>query len=1290
MIKDFKALKITIASPEDILAWSHGEVKKAETINYRTQRPEIDGLMCERIFGPTKNYECYCGKYKKVRFKGIVCDKCGVEVGPKSIRRERMGHIKLVAPVTHVWFAHGVPNKLSLLLNIPQKKLTAVIYFSRYMVIGVDGDKKKQALQMIEEKKTLDIQQIKDELDGQVKIVNEIKGKEESELDPKIENESRELQVEQVNFKARQKIARLKETYLKREHEVSQTNQDLINIINKVVIGEILSEEEYIRLEENDVDFFQLQMGAEAIKTLLKNIDLEKEAENLRRDADSDSLQKKLKAMQRLRVVEGFRINKIKPEWLVMDAIPVISPELRPIIQLAGGKFASADLNDLYRRVINRNNRLKKLIELGAPEIILRNEKRMLQESVDALIDNNHRPSPPVTNNRRLPYKSLSDQLRGKQGRFRQNLLGKRVDYSGRAVIVGGPELKLDECGLPKSMALELFRPFVIGEILARGLAPNIPSAKYFFEKQSSEVWDILEEIISRRPVLLNRAPTLHKQGIQAFFPILCDGSAIRLHPMVCSGFNADFDGDQMAVHVPLSEEAVNEARDLMMAKNNVLYLTDGSPLIKTTNDSIFGIYFLTGTDLDSKVIDRIFENENAAISAYDSGKIGLRNLLKVKIRKTNQLIETTVGRILLNELLPDDFEFINNQLGKDSLNELVARHIDKKGIDNSIDFLDRLKYLGFKYATKSGFSFSMHDCKMIDNRKEVIDQFSKEEEKLEGTFQQGLITRREKTRLSETIWYKATDTLAQLSWDNLPKDNPLRQMVDSKATKASIDQVKQILGMRGLVLDPNGKPVELPIKSNFKVGLSEFEYFVGARATRKIFADIALKTSESGYLTRRLVDVAQDVITREEDCGYQGEGMEISKKDERRLAYVKRIEGRWTAQPVKDSKGKIIVNADSEITPELAAFIDKSDIESVFVRSPLICRARFGICGKCYGYDIGTRQLVKLGTAVGVIAAQAFGEPATQLNLNVKHKGGVAGVTEITQGLPRVEELFEARIPKGEAKISDIDGVVSITKDGKSDNFSVKVIGTQKLVEEYVVTHDDKINFEGKLKVKEGDILFTSKSKGEIIAPFKGLATLEGKKLRLEAQKILEVEYFIPSDTEILVQEGQEINAGTHITRGNISPNVLLATVGMQKAQKYIIDNIQDTFGSQGVALNDKHAEVIVSQMGRYVRILNPGDSNFLPGDNKDKFEVEIMNEKLVREGKKTVKFRSQLMGITAASIRTESFLSAASFQEQVRVLSDAAIVGKIDYLRGLKENVIIGRLIPTGERAKDVTISI
>ena len=1292
MIKDFKALKITLASPDNIQDWSHGEVKKAETINYRTQRPEVGGLMCEKIFGPTKNYECYCGKYKKIRYKGIICDKCGVEVTTRNVRRERMGHIKLASPVTHIWYVHEVPNKLSLLLDITQKKLISVLYFSRYVVLDIDEENKNKATDFIknkieEEEKVhkedlqSKIDAIKDENTSVIKEMNKeskVSGSKEPRSKDEKDNEALELQVEKINFKYRQKIAKLKEEQDLIFAEISKANQDLLALVKRMVIGEVVSEEEYGRLISNDLEFFKLGMGSEAIRTLLSRINLEELSKELYKDINAKSIQKRVRVIQRLKIVEGFRKNNMKPEWMVLDIIPVIPPDLRPIIQLPGGRFATSDLNDLYRRVINRNNRLKKLVDLGAPDVILRNEKRMLQESVDALFDNQHRPSPPVLNSRRIPYKSLSDNIRGKYGRFRENLLGKRVDYSGRAVITAGPDLNLYQCGLPKKMALELFKPFVMREILYRDLAPNIKGAKMLFEQATPEVWDILEEVIKDRPVLLNRAPTLHKQGVQGFYPILIEGDAIKLHPLSCDGFNADFDGDAMAVHVPLSDEAILEVKNLMMAHSNLFLAADGAPVITLKRDMVYGCYYLTSIAKES--LQFIFSSPEDLLSAQEKGLVHFRELVNVRI--DGKMVKTTAGRIIFNNVLPEEIPYVNEITNDTLITSIIISCVEKIGAKETIPVLDKLKDLGFKYALKSDFSISLSDCKILPEKDSMIAEANAKVEKLVDSYKEGLITKGERIQLSTVLWKEVTDSIADKSLANLDDSNIFKTIVTNKFMGANIDQLKQIIGMKGLVIDPTGGIVELPVKSNYVEGFSVFEYLVEARSTRKGLADVALKTSNTGYLTRRMVDVAHDVIIREEDCKNFGEGYEIAKSDKRELKFELRIYGRVLASDIKVG-GKTVYPVNTIIDRSTAHDIaENSDIDKVYLRTPLTCGSQYGLCTMCYGYNMSDNKLVGIGTAVGVIAAQAVGQKGSQLTLNSKHVSGIIGGADMSRGYSRIEELMEARIPKGEAKIADISGTVSI--ENVASKVRVQIIGDQKVRQDYVLIKDDVVAFVGTKKVLPGTLLYTHKNGIQVVAPFKGTATIDKGKAFIESDKVQSKEYLFDDDEILLVQDGEKITEGTEITGGNINPNILLKTLGIMKAEKYIIDNLLYTYEDQGITVYDKHIEIIVSQMGRYVRVTNPGDSDVLPGSYKDIFFINEENKKIKELGGKPIIFERRLSGITIAALHTESFLSAASFQEQVRVLSDAAVSGKIDYLRGLKENVIIGRKIPVGEKAR------
>lgn len=1283
-IKDFDAIQLSIASPDDVLMWSRGEVTRAETINYRTHRPEPSGLMCERIFGPTRSYQCYCGKYRKIKFKGIVCDKCGVEVTHKSVRRERMGHIKLSSPVVHIWYIHGVPNKLSLLLDIPQKKLQAVVYFSRYMVTDVEEENRKGAKEKIKGVLSDRLNELRKEYNEEIEEERKKTNEKIKALGVVAGNEKLELQKEKIEHIGRQTEAKIREAFKKREEEIRREIGVVEELIDRISVGEILSEEEKVLLNDYGVEFFTLKMGAEAIKALLEKVDLHKIAAQLRKDLDSAKQQKRVQLSQRLRLIEGMIKSNISPTWLVTDVIPVLPADLRPIIQISGGRFASHDLNDLYRRVINRNNRLKRLIELGAPEVILRNEKRMLQEAVDALMDNSHRPTRPVLNTRRIPLKSLSDIFRGKTGRFRQNLLGKRVDYSGRAVIVtAGVDLSLRQCGVPKQMALELFKPFVIHHIIEKGLASNVRNARFMIEQEDPVVWDILDEIIKDYPVLLNRAPTLHKQGIQAFYPVLVDGDSIRIPPMICEGFNADFDGDMMAIHIPLTEEAKKEAKDLLMADKNILKVLNGETVVNPARELIQASYYLTTIPTGAKLVKSVFSSSSEAISAYECGKIPLRAPVRVLIN--DEIVETTVGRLIFNEILPQGYSFLNKVMNKTELNKLTRDIFLNKGAEETIDFLDKLNKLGFEFATKMGFSPGISDCIAPKGVKKKIDEAMDKTQELFRNFEMGFITEFEKSRAFVSIWTKVMEEVREETLKNMDVDNPLRAVVDAKSRwDASI--VAQVSAFKGVIQDALGRTIELPIIHNFVQGLNEFEYFIACKGARKGLIDTAMKTSESGYLTRRLVDIAHGVLIREEDCK-SGEAFYIYREDDqyRGVQFKERMVGRFLARRVVHPKsGKVIAKRNDLIDTELAEQIDRAGVDKVAVRSPITCHTPYGCCQKCYGIDLGTQQLVKIGRPIGILAAQALGEPSTQLVLRTFHKGGLVG-TDITHGLPRVQELFEARVPKGAAVIAEIDGVVSIEKTTK-DSVVVTITNEGQEVFDYVYPSEKNLLVGKRSRVKAGDRLYED-DKGEVVvAPKDGVIKVdkEERSLKLISQLCEVVKYQLSADEELLVKDGDYIKAGELITEGNIDPTILVETKGMMEAQRYTINNIQAVYSDQGVIANDKHIEVIVGQMARYVQILDPGDSDLLIGEYRDKYAIEELNARLEAEGKKPVRFRQRLLGIKAASLKTESFLSAASFQEQVRVLSDAAIIGKIDYLRGLKENVIIGRLIPVDERAR------
>ena len=1155
----FNKIKIGIASDEKIREWSKGEVKKPETINYRTLKPEKDGLFCEKIFGPTKDWECHCGKYKRVRYKGIVCDKCGVEVTKSKVRRERMGHIELAAPVAHIWYFKGIPSRIALMLDISPRNLEKVIYFASYIVTdkGTSGLEKCQ----------------------------------------------------------------------------------------------ILTEKEYHEAEEKyGRKSFKAEMGAEAIRKLLEEIDLAKLTAQIEKEIENASEQRKAKLIKRLDTVEAFLQSGNRPEWLVMNVVPVIPPDLRPMVQLDGGRFATSDLNDLYRRVINRNNRLKRLLELGAPEIIVRNEKRMLQESVDALIDNSRRGRP-VTGAGNRPLKSLSDLLKGKQGRFRQNLLGKRVDYSGRSVIVVGPELKIYQCGLPKEMAIELFKPFVMKELVERHLAHNIKSAKRMVERLSPEVWGILEEVIKDHPVMLNRAPTLHRLGIQSFEPVLVEGRAIKLHALVCEAFNADFDGDQMAIHLPLTPEAQAESRYLMLATNNLLKPQDGKPVAVPRLDMILGSYYLTMT-LDGELGEgKYFKDPDEAIMALQNNAVSIHAKIFVRITKEidgemkSKKVETSVGRIIFNQGIPQDLGFIDRKedpfqyeinfpVMKKSMGTIIERTIDKHGLIESAEVIDYIKALGFKYSTLAGITFSVADVKVPDSKKDILADADKQVEKVRNQYRRGLITDDERYQSVVNIWEKATNDVSKAMEENFDDLNPIYMMVKSGA-RGNMNQLRQIAGMRGLMASTTGKAVEIPIKSCFREGLDALEYFISSHGARKGLSDTALRTADSGYLTRRLVDVSQDIIVREHDCGTV-DGLTIEDiKDGNQIVegLAERLEGRYPLNDILDPQtNEVIVDTNTMINKDIAKRIVDAGITKVVVRSVIACRGKHGVCQKCYGMGLARRDLVSIGESVGIIAAQSIGEPGTQLTMRTIHSGGVAGVADITQGLPRVEEIFEARKPKGVAVITEIDGTVKI-----SDN--------KKKLEVIVTSKDDSRT------------------------------------------------YTIPFGSKLKVKDGDEVKAADPLIEGSINPAEILAIKGPEGVYEYVISEIQKAYRNQGVDINDKHVEVIARQMLRKVRVDDGGDTDMFPGSLVDMYEFEDKNKEAVEQGKRPATGKRALLGITKASLATDSFLSAASFQETTRVLTEAAIKGKEDDLIGLKENVIIGKLIPAGtgmKRYQDVTIKV
>jgi DNA-directed RNA polymerase subunit beta' len=1250
---DFTALKLKLASPEVILSWSHGEVKKPETINYRTQRPEKDGLFSERIFGPTKDWECYCGKYKRIRYKGIVCDKCGVEVTRSIVRRERMGHIKLAAPVSHIWFLRGVPSKIGLLLDLSVKNLEKIIYFSSYIITQVDHDAKERALN-----------EIKDELKSKKKMIdkefkdkiNEIKAEAGNKKDDKIVT---------LNEEKIAKIERL-------ERSFNEEKKNLEGIEKLTIISEIA----FRNLSLKYGHVFQASIGAEAIYSVLKEINLEKLAKELEEKAKNTYSQEKKKIRKRLNLVRNMIRAGIRPEWTILTVVPVLPPDLRPMVQLDGGRFAASDLNDLYRRVINRNNRLKRLLELNAPEVICRNEKRMLQEAVDALIDNTSRSGKEITSTaQKRPLKSLADMLKGKQGRFRQNLLGKRVDYSGRSVIVIGPELDLSECGIPKIMALELFKPFVINKLIQSGSAHNVRSASKLIEEGKDEVWDVLEDVIKDKYVLLNRAPTLHRLGIQAFRPILIEGKAIKIHPMVCSAFNADFDGDQMAVHLPLTPQGQEEAKNIMASVQNLLKPATGAPVTIPSQDIVLGCYYITNIKEGVKGEGKYFSSAEETIMALENGFIDIK--AKIKVRMNNEYIETCAGRVIFNKILPEGYPFINKLLDKKTLTKLIGEVLYKFDKPAVVKLVDNIKRIGFKYLSYAGISWGMDDLTIPKEKKDILDKANKEVEKLRQQYKTGLLTDEERyIKIIET-WAKVKNDISDCVTKTLDKYGPVHYMVESGA-RGSWPQIVQMCGMRGLMAAPSGKTIELPVKNSFKEGLGVLEYFISTHGARKGLTDTALRTANAGYLTRRLIDVAQDMIIRAEDCG-DLEGVNILRSEDEQMneKMSERILGRYAASDVVDESGEIILKKGEMINKEAVAKIDEKGISSVKVRSVTNCKLESGICKKCYGWDLGRNKVVDQGQAVGIIAAQSIGEPGTQLTMRTFHTGGVAGEGDITQGLPRVEELFEARGIKESALITEIDGKIHIEEN--KDNKIVRIVSSKVKDDVVDIEKQDKVKVTNNEKVTEGKILLV-KGREKIKAKTDGIVRLAEDKLRVEYEGVVEKKYILPLQAVLWVKSGDEVISGQQISEGRVDLQKLFQLGGREAVQKYILKEVRYIYSSQGQDLNDKHVELIIRRMLSWVRVVKIGDSNFLSGDIVDRVKFEKSKEELSAAGKILPEGTEVLLGITKASLATESFLSAASFQETAKILIDAAITGKKDELKGLKENVIIGKLIPAG----------
>ena len=1389
-VNNFSAIRISLASPDQIREWSKGEVTKPETINYRTLKPEKDGLFDERIFGPTKDWECYCGKYKRIRYKGIICDKCGVEVTRSKVRRERMGHIQLASPVSHIWYFKGTPSRLGILLDISPRNLERILYFALYIVTHVDEDARRRALATLEDEASgrggkageelsrledelrTDFNRKKDELSavlaatradleaqraarteetvarakeveerlaavgkgaaeatiafeptGEVVVAAGDKaGKEALTRLRKIvtaetERVNAELQQREADEEraVEQKIGELRaaidETVQHERERLQEQAQGLKDDIRKQR-DEIdalksmltLGETEFRILDEKygagarTGRIFWAGMGAEAVRDIIGRMDLDALARQLHIEVRTTSGQRRKKAIKRLRLIEAFRRSGTRPEWMILSVLPVIPPDLRPMVQLDGGRFATSDLNDLYRRVINRNNRLKRLLELGAPEIIIRNEKRMLQEACDALIDNGRRGRAIAgTGNHRL--KSLSDMLKGKQGRFRQNLLGKRVDYSGRSVIVVGPELKLHQCGLPKKMALELFKPFVMRQLVEKGFAHNIKSAKRIVERVRPEVWDVLEEVIKDHPVLLNRAPTLHRLGIQAFMPVLVEGSAIQIHPLVCTAFNADFDGDQMAVHVPLSTAAQEEARTMMLSTANLLSPADGSPVVAPTQDMVLGCYYLTmeGRDGESKR-RRIFVDEAEAILANQLGTIGLHDPIEVVALtwdgEAGMLVDerrrTTVGRVLFNQILPEPLRYSDAVMDRAKLKKLVDECYRQLGPIDTAYLVDGIKSIGFDYATRGGLTIGLWDIVVPSDKGRRLADADAAIGDIDKQFQRGLITEDERYEQVVELWQRTTKDISDSMMASLPDDNSIRMMTESGA-RGNKGNIGQLGAMRGLMADPSGRIIDVPVRSSFREGMSVLEYFISTHGARKGLADTALRTADSGYLTRRLVDVAQDVITREDDCGTE-EGSWIIRAEsaDEPGAFQKRLVGRLAAAPLPDPAAKpkkgeeatLLVDRNQEIGEDVARAIDAAGVDEVLVRSPLTCEARHGVCRYCYGRNLATGDLVGIGEAVGIIAAQSIGEPGTQLTMRTFHTGGVAGL-DITAGLPRVEELFEARIPKGKAEISHIDGVVEIIRS--ETGTKVKVTSREQYDTPVRLPDGAELLAAPGDLVEHGQVLARLEGDGatDVTAPVKGFLARGDDGLLVRAEDIVEREYLIPHNAKLLVDNGQEIRAGDAITDGPINPQEYLDTRGRDAVQRYLVKEVQKVYRSQGVTINDKHIEIIVRQMLRKVRIDQPGDTELLPTELIDRLDFEEGNNKVLSEGGEPSTAQTVLLGVTKASLNTSSFLAAASFQETTRVLTEAAINGAKDHLIGLKENVIIGKLIPAGTGA-------
>ncbi|MBC8331851.1 MAG: DNA-directed RNA polymerase subunit beta' [Anaerolineae bacterium] len=1382
--KGLVSLRIGLASPATIRSWSYGEVLKPETINYRRLRPEKDGLFCEAIFGPQRDWQCYCGKYKNVRYKGIVCDKCGVEVTRASVRRERMGHIELAAPVAHIWYARRLPSHLGLLLDISRRNLDRVLYFAQYVVTYVDEDARQRALKRLEEEYAGGGEDVADDTNthleelkqGRDDLLDALSEREEeiklrydeliaAELEP-IMQKGQQLEMdlqEKIGKTERraitfpgsdiiiveageeitnQNLGSVQQVVKERLEEIekdlreqrqrelehikldmarlrAETEQKITGLRSDLEDEIVASRTEYRRMRDELMDLqpltymgelryrelksrwgqvFQADMGAEAILDILRRLDMDTLVVELRHTLrTSGSKQKRMKATRRLKIAEAFRRSGNKPEWMVMTVLPVIPPDLRPMVQLDGGRFATSDLNDLYRRVINRNNRLKRLLELGAPDVIVRNEKRMLQEAVDSLIDNSQRGKARSRRGRR-ELKSLSDMLKGKKGRFRRNLLGKRVDYSGRSVIVAGPKLHIHQCGLPKTMALELFRPFVISRLVQNGYATNVKGAKRLIERSRPEVWEALEEAIKERPVLLNRAPTLHRLGIQAFEPILVEGKAIHLHPLVCTAFNADFDGDQMAVYVPLSDKAVIEARTLMLSSRNLLKPASGEPIVSPSKDMVLGVYYLTKTDnRPHKGDGRAFSSFDEVEMVYRLDQVDIPTEIKLYTKTwydedgswlkepQERLIDTTVGRVLFNRILPDGVHFVNETLEKGGIKDLIADIYEVCGEEATVNAADAIKDIGFSYATRSGFTIAVADITIPANKEEIINKALEEVEVVERNFRRGLLTEQEQHERVIEVWQSTTSKVGSAVREYMDPHGDLATMADSGATKGGFGQLSQLAGMRGLMADPSGRIIPYPIRSNFREGLTSLEYFISSHGARKGLADTALRTADAGYLTRRLVDVAQDLIVNAEECETTN-GFTLRRADDvAGQSFGNRLYSRIVAERVIDpNTGEVLLESGALIDREETRAIVNAGVESVKVFSPLTCEMEHGVCARCYGLDLGRGQMVEIGSAVGIVAAQSIGEPGTQLTLRTFHTGGVAAGTDITTGLPRVEEIFEARkAPKGEAVVSEIAGVVSIEQSERYDDIRiVRVTHSEMTSDAYTIADGWEVVVKDEDEIDRGDAVLVNLENRENI-----LSTEHEGRVRIENGKVIvsreirdEEEYEIPSNARLTVKEGERVEPGQSLTEGSLNTHDLLRIRGREVTQMYLLAEVQNVYRSQGQNIHDKHFEVIIRKMMSRVVVSNPGDSEFLPGDAVNRQELLEGNEALLQEGMRPAKYKEILLGITKASLSTDSFLSAASFQHTIRVLTRAAASGDEDPLYGLKENVIIGKLIPAG----------